>query len=100
MVIFMSSAQCESWCEVKFLGPPGRVGFPAAARRATPMKLPRAEPAFLAPVAQELRGVAMHQVAQELEVATLLGRLRAENLHFQQPVDAEESGIASHVVAH
>src|ERR1044071_3613827 len=98
-VRFMPSAQCGSWGEFELLGAPRRIGLPAAAGRAAPVELARLEAAGLATIAREALRVPVHQAPHQLEVAPALGR-GADQLDFDQAVEAEQRRIAAQLVAH
>src|ERR1700694_927988 len=100
MVTFMPSSYCESWREIKFFRSAGMIGLPAAAGRAVPVELARLEAAILAAIAREAPGMRVHQVADQLQVARARGRLGADDLRFQQPVEAEQRRVAPHFVAY
>src|SRR5438876_7129415 len=89
-VTFMSSSRCE----VELFAAPRRVGLPAAARRAQPVELARLETAVLAAIAGEPARVTVHEISYQLEVVAPLGAGRADDLRLQQPVEAEQRGIA------
>src|SRR5882672_9754993 len=89
-----------SRCELEFLGAPRRVGLPAGAGRAAPVELARLEAAGLAAIAREAPGVAVHQVADQLEVGAPLGRRGADDLRLEQAVQAEQRRVAPQLVAH
>src|SRR6185503_15434506 len=79
---------------------PRRVGLPAAASGTAPVELARPEAAIFATIARQAAGVRVDQVAEQLEVAALLRRLRADDLHLEEAVDPEQRRIAPHLVAH
>src|SRR5262245_48976685 len=64
------------------------------------MELARLESAILAAIARELAGLAVHEVLHQLEVTPALGMRVSHDLRFEQPVEAEQSGVAAQPVAH
>ena len=65
-----------------------------------PVELARLEAAVLAAVAREAAGVAVDQVAHQLQVAPPLGRAGGDDLRLEQPVEAEQRRVATQLVAH
>src|SRR5438034_6362514 len=65
-----------------------------------PVELARLEAAVLAAVAREAAGVAVDQVAHQLQVAPPLGRAGGDDLRLEQPVEAEQRRVATQFVAH
>src|SRR5581483_595978 len=99
-VMFMPSAPCESWCQLEFLSTPRRIGLPAAASRAAPVELARLEAAGFAAIARQAPDVPVHQIAHQLQVASLVGRAGGDHLRLEPAVQAEERRIAAQLVAH
>src|SRR5438105_569485 len=89
-----------SWGEFEFLRAPRRVGLPAAAGGTAPVELARLEAAGLAAVAREAAGMAVHQIAHQLQIPALVRGAGGDDLRFQQPIEAEQGGIAPQLVAH
>src|SRR5262245_27549208 len=98
MVIFIRAPAQPSRRKIELLGPPRRISLPGEARRALPVELARAEPAVVALVAREPPRLPLHEVAHQLEIVATLGR-RGEELRLEQPVEAEERGVAPQLVA-
>src|SRR5688572_30094750 len=65
-----------------------------------PVELARLEAAALAAVARQAPRVAVHQVAHQLEVATLVGRAGGDDLRLEQAIEAEQRRVALELVAH
>src|SRR5438034_8723047 len=89
-----------SWGEFEFLRAPRRVGLPAAAGGTAPVELAGLEAAGLAAVAREAAGVAVHEIAHELQIPALVRGARGDDLRLEQAIEAKQCGVASQLVAH
>src|SRR5678816_1744177 len=98
-VTFMPSTLRESWRQLKLLGSPRRIGFPATTGRTSPIELSCFETAGLTTIARESPRVAVHQAAHQLEVAFLALRTGADDLRLEQAVEAEQRRVAPQLVA-
>src|SRR5436190_17614536 len=90
----------SSWGELEFLRASRRVGFPAAAAGAAPVELARLETAGFAAIARKAPGVAVHEIAHELQIPLLVGRTGGEHLRLEPAVEAEQRRVPAQLVAH
>src|SRR6185503_6863061 len=82
-VTFMRS---RSWSEIELFGAPRRVSLPAAAGGAAPVELARLEAAGFATIARKAPGMAVHEVAHEIQIPALVGRGGGDDLRLEQAV--------------
>src|SRR5260370_19974068 len=72
MVIFKFCLRA-SRRQLEFLVAPRRIGFPAAAGGTVPVELPCLESAVLAMVARQALGMAVYEIADELQIVAPFG---------------------------
>src|SRR5207237_4977720 len=89
-----------SWGEIEFLGSARRISLPAAAGGTAPVELARLEAASFAAIARKAPGMAVHEVAHELEIAPALGRAGGDDLRFEEAIEPEQRRIAAQLIAH
>src|SRR5258708_25311337 len=96
MVIFKFCLRA-SGRQLEFLVAPRRIGFPAPAGGTVPVELPCLESAVLAMVARQALGMAVYEIADELQIVAPFGG-RDQELRFEQLVQAEQGLVAAPVV--
>src|SRR5258708_12660860 len=98
MVIFKFCLRA-SRRQLEFLVAPRRIGFPAPAGGTVPVELPCLESAVLAMVARQALGMAVYEIADELQIVAPFGG-RDPGLRVQPLVPARPGLVSAHLCLH